>query len=176
MGTVNLHTEELRAAASGLRAGDRLRLSGVVHTARDAAHKRLYALLDAGETLPFPLRDGVLYYAGATPAPDGLPIGACGPTTSGRMDPYTPRLHDLGLCATIGKGIRSPAVRQAVMRNGALYLCALGGAGALAAQCVTACEVIAFDDLGCEAIRRLTLREFPLIVGLDPHGGDIYSR
>lgn len=171
-----LLTDELRAAAPSLHAGDRIRLSGVVHTARDAAHKRLFALLDEGKPLPFPLEDAVLYYAGATPAPDGMPIGACGPTTSGRMDPFTPRLHDLGLCATIGKGIRSPAVREAVMRTGALYLCALGGAGALAAQCVRTCEVIAFDELGCEAVRRLTIRDFPLIVGLDVHGGDIYRR
>ena len=107
---IKLHTDGLRAACPALRAGDRVLLSGVVYTSRDAAHKRLSALLDEGKPLPFPLKDGVIYYSGATPAPDGMPIGSCGPTTSGRMDPYAPRLYDLGLCATIGKGARSPAV------------------------------------------------------------------
>lgn len=110
MNTYALHTDGLRAAASRLRAGDKVLLSGTVYTSRDAAHKRLFALMDEGKPLPFPLKDAVIYYSGATPAPEGLPIGACGPTTSGRMDIYTPRLHDGGLCATIGKGERSPEV------------------------------------------------------------------
>lgn len=169
-----LHTKELRQAAESLRAGERILLSGTVFTSRDAAHKRLFALLDAGQPLPFELKDSVIYYSGSTPAPPEMPIGSCGPTTSGRMDIYTPRLHDLGLCATIGKGARSSDVREAIVRNGALYLCALGGAGALAARCVTACEVIAFEELGCEAVKQLEICNFPLIVGIDSYGGDLF--
>lgn len=170
-----VHTKELRQAAGDLRAGERILLSGTVFTSRDAAHKRLFALLDAGRPLPFELQDSVIYYSGSTPAPAGMPIGSCGPTTSGRMDIYTPRLHDLGLCATIGKGARSPDVRAAIVRNDAVYLCALGGAGALASRCVTACKVIAFEDLGCEAVKQLEICNFPLIVGIDSHGGNLFS-
>lgn len=172
--SLRLHTDTLRDAAQTLRAGDRILLSGTVYTSRDAAHKRLFALLDQGQPLPFPLRDAVIYYSGSTPAPEGLPIGACGPTTSGRMDIYTPRLHDLGLCATIGKGARSDEVAQAIRRNGGLYLCAVGGAGALAAKRVVSCEVIAFEDLGCEAVKRLVIRDFPLVVGIDCRGGSLF--
>ncbi len=172
---LHIDTAELRDAAETLRAGDRIFLSGTVYTSRDAAHKRIFALLDAGQPLPYPLRDSVIYYSGATPAPEGLPIGSCGPTTSGRMDIYTPRLHDLGLCATIGKGARSPAVLEALVRNRALYLCAVGGAGALAARSVISCDVIAFEDLGCEAVKRLQIRDFPLIVGADCHGGNLFA-
>ena len=174
-GALRLHTSELRQAAPRLHAGDRVLLSGIVHTSRDAAHKRILALLDEEKPLPYPLRDAVIYYSGSTPAPEGLPIGACGPTTSGRMDPYTPRLHDLGLCATISKGRRSPEVVEAIRRNGAVYLCAVGGAGALAARSVVSCEVIAFEDLGCEAVKRLEIRDFPLIVGVDCHGGNLFA-
>lgn len=172
--TYSLNTAQLREMAPTLAAGDRVLLSGVVYTSRDAAHKRIAALLDAGEPLPYPLQDAVIYYAGATPAPDGLPIGACGPTTSGRMDPYAPRLYDLGVAATVGKGARSDRVADAIVRNRAVYLCAVGGAGALAAQRVAACETIAFEDLGCEAVKRLVIREFPLIVGIDCHGGNLF--
>ena len=175
-GQIALHTSELRKAAPRLHAGDRVLLSGTVHTSRDAAHKRLFSLLDRGEPLPYPLQDAVIYYSGSTPAPDGLPIGACGPTTSGRMDPYAPRLHDLGLCATIGKGRRSPEVVDAIRRNGAVYLCAVGGAGALAARSVVSCEVIAFEDLGCEAVKRLEIRDFPLIVGIVCQGWNLFAR
>ena len=170
-----LRTEELRQAAGELRAGDRVLLSGTIYTSRDAAHKRLFQLLDEGKPLPYALRDAVIYYCGSTPAPDGRPIGACGPTTSGRMDIYTPRLHDAGLCATIGKGERAEVVAEAIVRNGAVYLCARGGAGALAAECVETAEVIAFEDLGCEAVKRLTIKDFPLIVGIDCHGGNLFS-
>lgn len=166
---------DLRQQASSLRAGDRVLLSGVVYTSRDAAHKRINALLDGGGELPYPLKDAVIYYAGATPAPAHLPIGACGPTTSGRMDVYAPRFYDEGVCATIGKGKRSAAVVQAIVRNGGVYLCAIGGAGALAAQSVKSCEVIAFDDLGCEAVKRLEVEDFPLIVAVDCHGGDLFA-
>lgn len=170
----SLDTAQLVAQAPLLRAGDRVLLSGTVYTSRDAAHRRIVSLLDAGEPLPYALRGAVIYYAGATPAPPGLPIGACGPTTSGRMDPYAPRLYDLGVAATIGKGPRGPAVTEAICRNGAVYFCAVGGAGALAARHITACETIAFDDLGCEAVKRLTLHAFPLLVGIDCHGGTLF--
>ena len=171
---IRLHTADLRRAAPSLRAGQRILLSGTVYTARDAAHKRLMALLDEGAPLPFPLADGVIYYCGSTPAPQGLPIGACGPTTSSRMDPYTPRLYDLGLCATIGKGERDAATCAAIRRNGGVYLCAIGGAGALIARHVRGAEVISFPDLGCEAIKRLEIEDLPLFVAEDCHGGSIF--
>ena len=171
---IRLHTADLRRAAPSLRAGQRILLSGTVYTARDAAHKRLMALLDEGAPLPFPLADGVIYYCGSTPAPQGLPIGACGPTTSSRMDPYTPRLYDLGLCATIGKGERDAATCAAICRNGGVYLCAIGGAGALIARHVRGAEVIAFADLGCEAVKRLEIEDLPLFVAEDCHGGSIF--
>ncbi len=174
-GEIRLHTNTLRESIPSLRAGDRVLLSGTVYTSRDAAHKRLFSLLEQGAPLPYPLRDSVIYYSGATPAREGQPIGSCGPTTSGRMDPYAPRLYDLGLAATIGKGGRTEEVRQAIVRNGAVYLCAIGGAGALAARCVSACEVIAFDDLGCEAVKRLQIRDFPLIVAIDCHGNQLFA-
>ncbi len=170
-----LHADEIRAAAHTLRAGERILLSGTVYTARDAAHKRLFALLDAGEQLPFPLAGSVIYYAGPTPAHDGMPVGSCGPTTSGRMDPFTPRLLDLGLSAIIGKGERSDAVAEAIVRNQAVYLCAVGGAGALIAGCVKAAEEIAFPALGCESIKRLTIEDMPLTVALDCVGGNVYT-
>lgn len=173
---ISADTATLRAVIPSLHAGDKVLLSGTVYTARDAAHKRLMALLDAGQPLPFPLKDGVIYYCGSTPAPEGLPIGACGPTTSGRMDPYTPRLYDLGLCATVGKGERDAATCEAIRRNGGIYLCAVGGAGALVARHVRTCQVIAFDDLGCEAIKRLEIEELPLFVAEDCHGGSLFRR
>ena len=171
-----LNTADLRQAVPGLCAGQRVLLSGAVYTARDAAHKRLTELLNAGSPLPFPLQDAVIYYSGSTPAPAGRPIGACGPTTSCRMDPFTPRLYREGVCATIGKGDRSPEVAQAIVQTGGVYFCALGGAGALAARHVTGCQVIAFRELGCEAVRRLVFDSFPLIVGMDCHGGTIFER
>ena len=165
---------EIAEAARTLRAGDKILLSGVVYTARDAAHKRFSALLDEGKELPFPLKGSAIYYAGPTPAPEGLPIGSCGPTTSARMDVFAPRLLDLGLSAMIGKGGRSPAVCDAIRRNGAVYLCDIGGAGALAAKAVRSVEVIAFEDLGCESVKRLVMEEFPLIVGIDCAGGSLF--
>ena len=165
---------EIAETARTLRAGDKILLSGVVYTARDAAHKRFSALLDEGKELPFPLKGSAIYYAGPTPAPEGLPIGSCGPTTSARMDVFAPRLLDLGLSAMIGKGGRSPAVCDAIRRNGAVYLCAIGGAGALAAKAVCSVEVIAFEDLGCESVKRLVVEEFPLIVGIDCAGGSLF--
>ena len=159
-----------------LRAGDRVILSGTVYTSRDAAHKRLTATMkeQGDDALPFPLKDAVIYYAGPTAAPPGRPIGACGPTTSGRMDPYAPLLLDHGLLAMIGKGERSQAVCDAIERNHAVYFCAVGGAGALAAAHIPSCEVIAYDDLGCESVKRLELSDFPLLVAIDSHGGNLF--
>lgn len=159
-----------------LRAGEEILLSGVVYTARDAAHKKLEELLNHNQPLPFPLGGSFIYYAGPTPAKNGLPIGSCGPTTSSRMDPYTPRLYRLGLAGTIGKGERGQAVIDAIVETGACYLCAIGGAGALAAQAVESCEVIAFDELGCESVKRLVFRDFPLFVGIDSKGNSIFGR
>lgn len=170
---IRLNTSELKEKARELRAGQRVLLSGVAYTSRDAAHKRICEMLDRGEEPPYPLEGAAIYYAGPTPAPEGLAIGSCGPTTSGRMDPYAPRLLDLGLACMIGKGKRSAEVCQAIQRNGAVYLCAVGGAGALAARCITEAQVIAFEDLGCESIKRLVLKDFPLIVAIDCTGGNI---
>ena len=165
-------TEEER---SRLRAGDLVYLSGTVYTARDAGHARLTALLDEGKELPFPLRDAAVYYVGPTPEKPGEIIGSAGPTTSGRMDPYTPRLLDLGLQVIIGKGKRNRAVQEALIRNKALYFAALGGAGALIADCITAAETICWEDLGCEALRKLTIQELPLTLVLDAAGGNLYE-
>ena len=158
-----------------LRAGDTVLLSGPVYTARDAAHQRMMELLDRGEPLPFPVEGSALYYVGPTPERPGQVIGSAGPTTSGRMDAYSPRLLDLGQAIMIGKGARNQAVKEAVVRNGAVYLAALGGAGALMAASVEELEVICWADLGCEAVRRLTVRDLPLTVILDAHGGDLYE-
>ena len=158
-----------------LRAGDTVLLSGTVYTARDAAHKRMMELLDAGEALPFPVEGSAVYYVGPTPERPGQIIGSAGPTTSGRMDAYSPRLLDLGQAIMIGKGSRNQAVKEAVVRSGAVYLAALGGAGALMAASVEELEVICWEDLGCEAVRRLTVRDLPLTVILDAHGGDLYE-
>lgn len=162
-------------ALSDLRAGDTVLLSGTVYTARDQAHKRMMDALDAGQSLPFPLEGSAIYYVGPTPEPPGHVIGAAGPTTSGRMDSYSPRLLRLGNLVMIGKGQRSPEVKVAIRECGGVYLAALGGAGALMASCVTELEIIAWEDLGCEAVRKLTVRDMPLTVILDPHGGDLYQ-
>ena len=150
-------------------------LTGIVYTSRDAAHKRIMALIEQGGELPYPIENAVIYYAGPTPAPEGKPIGSCGPTTSGRMDKFAPKLLDIGLGAMIGKGERSKEVRDAIVRNKAVYLCAVGGAGALACNCIKSCEVIAFEDLGCESVKRLYVEKFPLIVANDCFGGDIFE-
>jgi fumarate hydratase subunit beta len=162
-------------AAAGLRSGDRVLLTGTILTARDAAHKRMTELLDAGQALPIELDGQIIYYAGPSPAKPGKPIGSIGPTTSGRMDAYTPRLLDLGLKGMIGKGYRSPAVKEAILRNRAVYFAVVGGAAALGAQRVTAARVVAWDDLGPEAIRELDVVDFPVIVVNDIYGGDLYE-
>lgn len=171
-----INVSDLRSFCPKLRVGDKVLLSGYIYTARDAAHKRFDAMLNNGEKLPVDIDGAVIYYAGPTPAPEGKPIGSCGPTTSGRMDRFAPRLLDLGLCGMIGKGERSEDVRNSVVRNRAVYFCAIGGAGALAASCVKSCEVVAFDDLGCESVKRLLVEKFPVTVADDCQGGDIFSQ
>ena len=170
-----LTTPVTREDLAPLRAGDTVLLSGVVYTARDAAHKRMMELLDAGKELPFPVEGSALYYVGPTPERPGEVIGSAGPTTSGRMDAYSPRLLDLGQAIMIGKGARSQAVKDAVVKNGAVYLAALGGAGALMAASVKKLEIVCWEDLGCEAVRRLEVEDMPLTVILDAHGGDLYQ-
>ena len=167
---MKINTSDLKQKARELRAGDTVLLSGTVYTARDAAHARLCKMIDAGEPLPFALDGAVIYYAGPTPARDGAVIGSCGPTTSSRMDKFTPTLIENGLLGMIGKGKRSPDVVKAMKSRGAVYFCAMGGAGALAAKCIKKAEVIAFDELGCEAVRKLEVEDFPLIVGIDADG------
>ena len=171
-----LNTNELRSCASELRAGDRVVLSGTVYTSRDAAHKRIAESIDKGEKLPYDLQNAVIYYAGPTPAPEGLAVGSCGPTTSSRMDVFAPDFLDKGVVAMVGKGERSTAVCDAIIRNNAVYLCAIGGAGALASKCITSCDVIAYEDLGCESVKKLTFKDFPLTVAIDCNGGNIFVR
>lgn len=171
--TVN--TTDLKTYAKNIKAGDRVLLSGTVYTSRDAAHKRIFELIEKGEPLPFEISGASIYYAGPTPTPKHLAIGSCGPTTSSRMDPYAPTLLDMGLSCMIGKGERNQAVCDAIVRNGAVYLCAIGGAGALASQCITSCEVIAFDDLGCESVKKLQFENFPLIAAIDCCGGNLFK-
>lgn len=175
MDAVRLNAASLSETARELRAGQRVLLSGTIYTARDAAHKRICAMLDSGEPFPFDIAGSVIYYAGPTPAPEGMPIGACGPTTSSRMDPYAPRLLDLGLAGIIGKGPRSREVCDAIIRNNAVYLCAVGGAGALIARSVRSCEVIGFVDLGCESVKRLVVEDMPLFVTIDCVGGSLFN-
>ncbi len=158
-----------------LHVGDEVEISGEIYVARDAAHKRFDAALDKGEALPFDLRGQMLYYMGPTPAPEGRPIGSAGPTTAGRIDVYTPRLLALGLKGMIGKGNRSPAVREAMQKYRAVYLLAIGGAGALLSRYIQASEVIAYPELGAEAVRKLRVENFPVVVGNDIYGGDIFE-
>ncbi len=158
-----------------LHAGDKVTLTGTLYVGRDAAHKRLVAALDAGEPLPFDPQGQIIYYMGPSPAKPGQPIGSAGPTTSGRMDPYAPRLMEVGLKGMIGKGNRSAAVRQAMQKHKAVYLGAIGGAGALIARSIKKAEVVAYEDLGAEALRRLEVEDFPAIVINDIYGGDAYE-
>ncbi len=176
MNTWHLRTEQLREYVPKLRAGDNVYLTGTIYTARDAAHKRIDEMLNKGEKLPFSLQDSIVYYAGPTPTREGMAIGSCGPTTSSRMDRFSPRLLSLGQVGMIGKGQRSPAVVEAMQKNGAVYFCAIGGAGALYARAVKSCEVIAFEDLGCESVKCLKVEEFPVIVSIDCQGGNLYER
>ena len=172
---IEVTTPFTAAQAGQLRAGQSILFTGTLYTARDAAHARLCQALAEGKPLPFDLTGSAIYYVGPTPERPGQVIGSAGPTTSGRMDAMSPRLLDLGNKIMIGKGKRDDAVKAAVVRNGAVYLAALGGAGALMAKSVQTLEVIAWPDLGCEAVRRLTVKDMPLTVILDAHGGDLYQ-
>jgi fumarate hydratase subunit beta len=170
--TTPLSEEDVRSLA----AGDVAELTGTIYTARDAAHKRIMDALDAGDEPPFPLEGAVIYYVGPSPAPPGRPIGSAGPTTSYRMDAYAPRLHELGVRASIGKGKRNQAVRDALQQHGGVYFGATGGAGALLSQRIKDARVIAFEDLGPEAVRALQVEDFPLLVVNDAHGRELYAQ
>ena len=174
MKTFYINTASLTNTIDKLTVGDKVYLSGTVYTARDSAHKRIFELIKSNQPLPFLIDGATIYYAGPTPTPKGLTIGSCGPTTSGRMDVYTPTLLDLGLKCMIGKGERSKEVCDSIVKNKAIYLCAIGGAGALASKCITSCEVIAFEDLCCESVKKLEFDNFPLIVGIDCNGGNLF--
>ncbi len=164
-----------KEVAKSLKAGDSVLISGVIYTARDAAHERMVTNFRADGTFPIDLNDQIIYYAGPCPAKPGMVIGSCGPTTAGRMDAYTPLLLDNGLGAMIGKGVRSQSVIDAMKRNGCVYFGAIGGAGALIAQAIEKAEVVAYDDLGTEAIRRLEVKDFPVVVLVDCEGNDLYE-
>ncbi len=161
--------------ARELKSGDMVYLTGTIYTARDAAHKRMYEAIERGEKLPFDVKNNVIYYMGPSPAREGRPIGSAGPTTASRMDRYAPALLDLGLNGMIGKGKRRDEVRQAIIRNNAVYFAAIGGAGALLSKSILDSETIAYDDLGTEAIRKLEVKEFPAIVVIDCEGNDLYE-
>lgn len=161
--------------AGKLRAGDYVYITGTIYTARDAAHKRMYEALERGETLPLEMANNIIYYMGPSPAREGRPIGSAGPTTASRMDKYAPTLLDIGLIGMVGKGKRSDAVRDAIVRNGAVYFAAVGGAGALLSKSIKSSEVIAYDDLGTEAIRKLEVENFPVIVVIDSEGNNLYE-
>lgn len=164
-----------KTEASELRSGDMVYITGIIYTARDAAHKRMQEALDNGEKLPFDIKDQMIYYMGPSPAKDGRPIGSAGPTTASRMDKYAPLLLDMGLRGMIGKGKRSVEVREAIIRNKGVYLAAIGGAGALLSKAISKSEVVAYDDLGTEAIRRLEVKNFPAIVVIDSLGNNLYE-
>ena len=164
-----------KETARSLHAGDYVYITGTMYTARDAAHKRMYEILQKGGELPVDWKDQVIYYMRPSPAREGRPIGSAGPTTASRMDKYAPQLLDLGLGAMVGKGKRSQAVIDAIVRNGSVYFAAVGGAGALLSKCITSAEVVAYDDLGTEAIRKLTVENFPAIVVIDSEGNNLYE-
>ena len=165
----------IKEEISSLQAGDYVYITGTIYTARDAAHKRMYEALQEGTELPISMENNVIYYMGPSPAREGRPIGSAGPTTASRMDKYAPQLLDLGLLGMIGKGKRSAQVKEAIVRNGAVYLAAVGGAGALLSRAIKSSEVIAYDDLGTEAIRKLEVEDFPAVVVIDSEGNDLYE-
>lgn len=164
-----------KETAKTLHAGDYVYITGTIYTARDAAHKRMQETLQRGEALPLEMKENVIYYMGPSPAREGRPIGSAGPTTASRMDKYAPELLDLGLGAMVGKGKRSQEVKDAIVRNGSVYFAAVGGAGALLSKCILSSEVIAYDDLGTEAIRKLQVKNFPVIVVIDSEGNNLYE-
>lgn len=175
MAVWHIDTKDIREAAKSIKAGDEVYLSGTVYTARDAAHKRIVKLMEDGKELPFYLKDAVVYYSGPTPERPGMPIGSCGPTTSSRMDSFAPLLLEKGLCAMIGKGPRNESVINAINDCKGIYFCAVGGAGALAAMSVKKLEVIAFEDLGCESVKKLEVEDFPVLCAIDCHGGNLFD-
>ena len=164
-----------KETADSLKAGDYVYITGTIYTARDAAHKRMYEALAEGKDLPLEMENTVIYYMGPSPAREGRPIGSAGPTTASRMDKYAPSLLDLGLRGMIGKGKRTEEVKDAIVRNHAVYFAAVGGAGALLSKCIKTSEVIAYDDLGTEAIRKLEVENFPVIVVIDSEGNNLYE-
>lgn len=164
-----------KETSEALKSGDYVYITGTIYTARDAAHKRMYEILKEGKELPIDIKNQVIYYMGPSPARKGHPIGSAGPTTASRMDKYAPQLLDLGLGAMIGKGKRTPEVIEAIIRNRCVYFAAIGGAGALLSKCITSSEVVAYDDLGTEAIRKLTVVNFPVIVVVDNEGNNLYE-
>lgn len=166
---------DLKRKIEELNINDMIYLSGEIYTARDAAHKRMYEAYEKGMDMPISVKDQIIYYMGPSPARPGNVIGAAGPTTSSRMDKYAPKLLDMGLMAMIGKGKRSDEVREAVIKNKAAYFAAIGGAGALLSKCIQSSEIVAYEDLGTEAIRRLVVKDFPVITVLDTKGGDLYK-
>ena len=171
-----IHAPLVSEEIKELRAGDYVYITGTVYTARDAAHKRMEEALNQGSPLPLDLKDNVIYYMGPSPARQGRPIGSAGPTTASRMDKYTPRLLDLGMTGMIGKGKRKPEVTEAIVRNGAVFFAAVGGAGALLSKCIKKAEVIAYEDLGTEAIRKLEVENLPVIVVIDSQGNNLYEQ
>ncbi len=171
-----LKTSNINEWVNTLSAGDRVYLSGTVYTARDAAHKKITALISQNDELPFDIKNSVVYYAGPTPEKEGLAIGSIGPTTSSRMDCFSPLMISLGQKAMIGKGNRSDEVVAAMKEHGAVYFAAVGGAGALYSKCVKACEVVAFEELGCESVKKLTVENFPLLVAIDSEGISLYTK
>ena len=164
-----------KEVARTLKAGDYVYITGTIYTARDAAHKRMYEILEKGEDLPIDIKEQIIYYMGPSPAREGRPIGSAGPTTASRMDKYAPKLLDLGLKGMIGKGKRTQEVKDAIVRNNAVYFAAVGGAGALLSQRIKSSEVIAYEDLGTEAIRKLEVEDFPVIVVIDSEGNNLYE-
>ena len=172
---MNLHTPLKTETIAALRAGDMINLSGVIYTARDAAHKRMFDAYKNGESTPFDYTGTIVFYAGPCPAPPGKPIGSVGPTTAGRMDAYSPALIDAGLKIMIGKGARSPQVVEAIKRRDGMYLVAIGGVAALLAKCVRSSDIVAYADLGTEAIRRLEVIDMPLVVAIDSTGCSIFE-
>ena len=174
--TIQIQTPFTEEVTTSLHCGDFVSITGTLYVARDAAHKRMTEAIDAGEEAPIPLKDAAIYYMGPSPAREGRPIGSAGPTTATRMDRYSPQLLDLGLKAMIGKGKRSKEVTDAIIRNKAVYLAAVGGAGALLSKCIKEAEVICYDDLGAEAIRKIEVEDFPAIVVIDSEGNDLYKQ
>ena len=172
---IEIHTPLTKEKTRELQAGDMVSITGTIYTARDAAHKRMIEALERGEKLPVSMENTILYYMGPSPAREGRPIGSAGPTTASRMDKYAPRLLDLGLTGMIGKGKRSEAVKDAVIRNQSVYFASVGGAGALLSHRIKSSEVVAYEDLGPEAIRKLYVEDFPAIVVMDSEGNNLYE-